>query len=36
MECGDHWLVYAVADEGKVLTSDGVTAINHRKSGSYY
>lgn len=36
MECGDHWLVYATADEGKVLTSDGVTAVHHRKSGSYY
>ncbi|MGA9377980.1 MAG: diflavin flavoprotein [Phormidium sp.] len=36
MECGDHWLVYATADEGKVLTPDGVTAVHHRKSGSYY
>lgn len=36
MECGDHWLIYATADEGKVLTPDGVTAVHHRKSGSYY
>ncbi len=36
MECGDHWLVYAVAEDGKVLQSDGVTAVHHRKSGSYY
>ncbi|WP_228061413.1 diflavin flavoprotein [[Phormidium] sp. LEGE 05292] len=36
MECGDHWLVYATADEGKVLASDSVTAVHHRKSGSYY
>lgn len=36
MECGDHWLVYATADEGKVLTPDAVTAVHHRKSGSYY
>ncbi|MFB2881155.1 diflavin flavoprotein [Floridanema aerugineum] len=36
MECGDHWLVYATADEGKVLQADGVTAVHHRKSGSYY
>ncbi len=36
MECGDHWLIYAVAEDGKVLQSDGVTAVHHRKSGSYY
>jgi flavorubredoxin/flavin reductase (DIM6/NTAB) family NADH-FMN oxidoreductase RutF len=36
MECGDHWLLYAVVDNGSVLTTDGVTAINHRKSGSQY
>ena len=36
MECGDHWLVYAVAQQGKVLQSEGVTAIHHRKSGTHY
>jgi flavorubredoxin/flavin reductase (DIM6/NTAB) family NADH-FMN oxidoreductase RutF len=36
MECGDHWLLYAVVDNGKVLATDGVTAINHRKSGIQY
>lgn len=36
MECGDHWLIYATADEGKVLAPDKVTAVHHRKSGSYY
>ena len=35
MECGDHWLIYAVAETGKVL-SEGVTAVHHRKSGSHY
>ncbi|NER87941.1 diflavin flavoprotein [Moorena sp. SIO3A2] len=35
MECGDHWLVYGVVKNGKVL-SDGVTALHHRKSGTYY
>jgi flavorubredoxin/flavin reductase (DIM6/NTAB) family NADH-FMN oxidoreductase RutF len=35
MECGDHWLIYAIADKGQVLR-DGVTAINHRKSGVVY
>jgi flavorubredoxin/flavin reductase (DIM6/NTAB) family NADH-FMN oxidoreductase RutF len=36
MECGDHWVVYAVAEDGKVLKPDGVTAVHHRKSGSHY
>jgi flavin reductase (DIM6/NTAB) family NADH-FMN oxidoreductase RutF len=35
-ECGDHWLVYAVVDNGKVLQPEGMTAIYHRKSGSHY
>ena len=36
MECGDHWLIYAVAEQGKVLDTDNVTAIHHRKSGTHY
>lgn len=36
MDCGDHWLVYAVVDNGKVLQSTGMTAVHHRKSGSQY
>ena len=36
MECGDHWLLYAVAEQGKVLNQEGVTAIHHRKSGTHY
>ena len=36
MEAGDHWLVYAIAQNGKVLNADGVTAVHHRKSGSHY
>lgn len=35
MECGDHWVVYAIAQSGKVL-HEGVTAIHHRKSGEHY
>ena len=38
MECGDHWLVYAVATSGEVLNHEGVTAVasvrstvNHRE-----
>lgn len=36
MECGDHWLVYGVVKNGKVLQTDGVTAVHHRKSGTHY
>ena len=36
MEAGDHWLVYATVENGKVLNADGVTAVHHRKSGSHY
>jgi flavorubredoxin/flavin reductase (DIM6/NTAB) family NADH-FMN oxidoreductase RutF len=36
MEAGDHWLVYASVDNGKVLNQDGLTAVHHRKSGSHY
>ncbi len=32
MECGDHWLLYATVDQGKVLDATGITAVNHRKS----
>ena len=35
MECGDHWLIYAEAEQGKVL-QEGVTAVHHRKSGTHY
>lgn len=36
MECGDHWIVYAIANQGKLLQSDGITAVHHRKSGNHY
>lgn len=35
LECGDHWLLYAVVERGKVLEQKGMTAVLHRKSGSY-
>jgi flavorubredoxin/flavin reductase (DIM6/NTAB) family NADH-FMN oxidoreductase RutF len=35
MECGDHWLVYATVDNGKLL-NDGLTAVHYRKTGSFY
>ncbi|MDF5719610.1 MAG: diflavin flavoprotein [Rhizonema sp. PD37] len=36
VECGDHWVVYAVVDQGQVLQSGGMTAVYHRKSGGQY
>jgi flavin reductase (DIM6/NTAB) family NADH-FMN oxidoreductase RutF len=36
MECGDHWVVYAVIKNGKVLRSNVKTAIHHRKAGNRY
>ncbi len=34
MDCGDHWLLYATVENGKVLETTGVTAVQHRKSAS--
>jgi flavorubredoxin/flavin reductase (DIM6/NTAB) family NADH-FMN oxidoreductase RutF len=36
MECGDHWLIYAEVNNGKILEAAGVTAVLHRKTASYY
>ncbi|MDJ0619278.1 MAG: diflavin flavoprotein [Calothrix sp. MO_192.B10] len=36
MEAGEGWLIYATVDQGEVLESTGVTAIQHRKSGSHW
>jgi len=36
LECGDHWVMYAIAQAGKLLKDDGITAVHHRKSGTHY
>ncbi|PHJ56908.1 flavin oxidoreductase [Nostoc linckia z18] len=36
MESGDHWLVYATVDNGKLLDNDGITAVHHRKTATHY
>jgi flavorubredoxin/flavin reductase (DIM6/NTAB) family NADH-FMN oxidoreductase RutF len=36
MDVGDHWLVYASVNSGKVLNPDAVTAVHHRQSGNHY
>ncbi|MEO1388322.1 MAG: flavin reductase [Cyanobacteria bacterium J06634_6] len=36
IDCGDHHLIYATVQSGDVLDAVGVTAVQHRKSGSQY
>jgi flavorubredoxin/flavin reductase (DIM6/NTAB) family NADH-FMN oxidoreductase RutF len=36
MDCGDHYLLYGLVENGKVLEATGVTAVSHRKSGAQY
>ena len=36
IDCGDHWVIYAIINNGKVLEPAGMTAVYHRKSGSHY
>lgn len=36
MECSDHWIIYAIAQEGRVSKSDTLTAAHHRKVGNHY
>jgi flavorubredoxin/flavin reductase (DIM6/NTAB) family NADH-FMN oxidoreductase RutF len=36
IKCGDRWLIYAVVDHGEVLENEGLTALEYRKSGSYF
>ncbi len=36
MECGDHWLIYAEISHGKVIDSQGITAVHHRRTGANY
>jgi flavorubredoxin/flavin reductase (DIM6/NTAB) family NADH-FMN oxidoreductase RutF len=36
MECGDHWVIYAVVENGKLLDQAGTTAVHYRKSGTFY
>ncbi|MGF1524714.1 MAG: diflavin flavoprotein [Leptolyngbyaceae cyanobacterium] len=36
MEVSDHWIVYCTVQEGKVSNPEGMTAVHHRKVGTYY
>jgi flavin reductase (DIM6/NTAB) family NADH-FMN oxidoreductase RutF len=34
LDCNDHWLLYAVVNQGQILDAKGVTSVLHRKSAS--
>lgn len=36
MDCGDHWLIYAIVENGRVLEAAGMTAVQHRKFAGAY
>ena len=36
MECSDHWIVYSIAQAGRVAKLDVLTAVHHRKVGNHY
>lgn len=36
MEAGDHYIVYAQVDHGKVMDASAVSAVHHRKVGTTY
>jgi len=36
MDCGDHWLLCAEAQQGGVLDAAGTTAIHQRRTGATY
>ncbi len=36
MEASDHWIVYALAENGRVSKPDTLTATHHRKVGNHY
>jgi flavorubredoxin/flavin reductase (DIM6/NTAB) family NADH-FMN oxidoreductase RutF len=36
MEGPDHWIVYAVVEQGNVADSTATTAVHHRKVGNHY
>ncbi len=36
MEAGDHWIVYAKVDNGKVLDDGAQSVVHYRKIGTTY
>ena len=36
MEGPDHWIIYAVVEQGNVSDTEAMTAVHHRKVGNHY
>ena len=36
MEGPDHWIIYALVEQGNVADLAGRTAVHHRKTGNHY
>jgi flavorubredoxin/flavin reductase (DIM6/NTAB) family NADH-FMN oxidoreductase RutF len=36
LACGDHHVVYATVDSGRVAKVEGLTAVHHRRVGNHY
>jgi len=36
LEGPDHWIIYAIVEQGNVADAEGMTAIHHRKVGNHY
>ena len=36
MEAGDHYIVYARVDSGKVVDPNALSFVHHRKTGTNY
>ena len=36
LACGDHHVVYATVDTGRVAKVEGLTAVHHRRVGNHY
>ncbi len=36
LEGPDHWIIYAVVEEGSVADAEAITAVHHRKVGNHY
>jgi flavin reductase (DIM6/NTAB) family NADH-FMN oxidoreductase RutF len=36
LEGPDHWVIYAVVEQGNVADANAMTAVHHRKVGNHY
>ena len=36
LEGPDHWIIYAVVEQGNVADAEAATAVHHRKVGNHY